>query len=364
LIPNFNTVEKIRIKQRYIQLLSDLLEEFKDYVIEATRKEFGEPSRFVNLTKIKSIEKIGSKGLQLVTAQFHTELGDINLSIAIKEFSSREEARKNIKLTKLITKRLKTISPKEKKHTRVLTPRVLKQQGSTLIYEGIKGASFKESNLDNINKFQLAGAALAKYHATEVKSADPNRYLFLLKGVLEQLPVPTTRKSKFLKRAADLLETSVSLIDSGTAGFGDFHRENVMFSEFKDVDGEIIIQTWLIDPEYAEEERNADRMEDIATFFLQLGLNYYIKDKNLEKLKNDLKHFFKGYDYYLDMFNLSLNKIYRSKQESSFEFHLGLSGLLEALYSIKRDNLDDQATLDRISLCLKFTNHCWTKGLK
>jgi hypothetical protein len=353
------------MKQLYLFMLSDLLENFKDYINEIARQKFGNVPRFVVLNNISTVEKIGRKGLQLVKAQFHSELGNIDLAIAIKEFDSPEEALKNTELTNLISNRLKPNSPEEKKYLNVSTPRVLLQHDTTLIYEGIQGASFTESELDYFHKLQLAGIALSKFHSSETKSASPKRYIHILKSVLGDLPIPTERRNKYFDKAATMLESSVELINSGTAGFGDFHQENIMFSE--EISGKSV-KAWLIDPEFAEDEKaRVDRMEDIGTFFLHTAINYYTKENSLKRLKNDLQYFFKGYNSYLRIYKLSLDKIYTSKHEKSFLFHLGLNALLEALFTVSKgskDQIDDQITLERISLCLMLANHSWTKGFE
>ncbi|MFW9996175.1 MAG: hypothetical protein ACFFD4_29305 [Candidatus Odinarchaeota archaeon] len=364
-------VEKIRMKQRYMQLLSELLVNFKSYINEVARKKFGETPRFLTLNRIETVEKIGSKGLQLVTAQFQTELGGLTLSIAIKEFNQKEEAKKNRELTKLIAQRLYPSNNAEIELINVSTPRVLLRYDATLIYEGILGETFRDCELDHFEKLELTGKALAKYHSSEIKPADSDRYIFLVTKVLEQLPVPVERKNKYLSRAVELVKDSVSLINSGTAVFGDFHRENVMFSIDKEAKGKNYVQTWLIDPEYAEAEKNADRMEDIATFFLHQAIDSYQKEKkgdiqrdeSLEKLKTDLEHLFKGYDSFLAMHHTSLQQLYSNKLDTTFAFHLGLSALMEALFAVKRGSVSNQETVERISMCLGLANRCWTKGL-
>ncbi|MFW9994703.1 MAG: hypothetical protein ACFFD4_21855 [Candidatus Odinarchaeota archaeon] len=351
--------DRIRMKQRYLHLLSDLLDNFKDYLNEVARKKFGDIPRFVVLTNVNAVEKVGSKGLQLVKADFHSELGNLNLTIAIKEFSSGEEALRNISLTNLIKKRLVPL-PRERM-LKVSTPRVLMQHGATLIYEGIQGESFTESNIDYFQKLGLAGLALSKYHSADIKSASPKRYLHLLKSVLAEIPIPAERRNKYFNQAADILE-KLDLFNCGTAGFGDFHQENLMFSEVSD-NGKKYTKSWLIDPEYAEgEEARVDRMEDIATFFLHTAISYYSREKDLKKLKNDLEYFFKGYNSYLRIHQMTLNKIY-GNAEKSFCFHLGLNSLLEGLFAVKKGIPNDQATLDRTSLCLALASHCWTNGL-
>jgi hypothetical protein len=354
---------KIWKKQHYQRLLSKLLDNLRNNIDEITQKRFGQPARFVSLTNIKTVKKIGVKGLQLVTASFHTELGNIALSIAIKEFDNTEEATRNTDLTKLCIQRLKSTSFAEKGKINVSIPTVLFQRGKLLVYEGIQGQSFLESKLDYQSKLQLTGSALAKYHSAELKSANPKRYLLLLKKVLQQLPVPKERKVKYFNSAANMLENSVPLINSGTAGFGEFRQSNIIFSEEKDQKGEKFILTWLIDPEYVEMEKNADRMEDIATFFLRQAVKYYSNKGNLEEIRNDLQNFFEGYNSYLNIHGVSMNKIYGNSREESFAFHLGLNALLEALFIFKRDKIEQQE-LDRISTCLGLTNYCWKNGLQ
>ncbi|MFX1283073.1 MAG: hypothetical protein ACFFB5_05425 [Promethearchaeota archaeon] len=354
---NLSPADKVRRKQQIKHLLAEIVENLKDYFDELQLKEFGQKSRFVVLNDIQAVHKIGSKGLQLVTADFNSELGSLTLTIAIKSFDSPDEALRNKILTNRLSKKLKD--------TGVLTPRVIFEYGSILIYEGIQGKSFYDSEINPELKLLLTGEALSKYHSTVLKPMQKERYVFILKKTFQDIVMPKERKEAFI----DLASKSLSKIlryssgTAGTAGFGDFHQGNVLFSFEKDGSDKKRIQVWLIDPEYVEEEQSADRMEDIGTFFLHSAIDNYDNDGNLYTFWREIQPFIEGYERNLSAVGLSLNEIYRN-YEAALAFHLGLNVLLEGLFLQKRANMDDETAFDRMATCVALANYCWKIGLK
>lgn len=352
---SISAADSIRLKQHYRHLLAETVESLKFYFQLIAKNTFGEECRFIVLTDISSINKIGRTGLQLVTATFNTELGELTLTLAIKEFSTPNEAYRNMELTNLLKKRLSKSSRKELKNLNISTPEVIYHFNSTLIYEGIKGKTFSEviEDEDKSWPYQLTGQALAKYHSKELKSAKPRRYLFLLKSVVDKLPIPAEYKKLLINLAADQI-AKLPFYNVGTASFGDFHGENIMFSV-----EEKLVKTWLIDPEFVEKEKKADRMEDIATFFLHKAIDIYKNGKDFNIMKKEFLWVIDGYNEYLNRFELSVDQIYESKEIYSFKFHLGLNALLEALFTIN----NDPENFERIKDCLGLTNHLWSKAI-
>lgn len=345
---------KIHRKQRMTQILAQIVENLKDYFDEVQFKKFGERSRYIELDKINSIQKVGSKGLQLVTANFGTELGDLKLSIAIKKFDSPEEAARNRMLTNQLSAKLRD--------TGILTPRVIFEHGKVLIYEGIQGETFLDSELEYTHKLRLTGEALSQYHTTELRPIEPQRYIFIAKNVFKELIITPERKKKFIDRASETLARVITH-SSGTAGFGDFHPGNVLFSVEKDDEGKDKVQTWLIDPEYAEEEQSADRMEDIGTFFLHSAIDHFDRDGNLQAFKREIQPFIEGYEKQLLDSYQSLDGIY-GDYEIALAFHLGLNVLLEGLFLQKRVDMNNEMAFDRMSTCIALANYCWKHGLE
>ncbi len=345
-----DAAENIRRKQRLKQALAEIVENLKGYFNELQVKKFGKTSRFIVLTDIAQIHKIGSKGLNLVIADFNSELGTMRLSIAIKQFDDQEEAFRNKILTDRLANRLND--------TGILTPRVIFENGSTLIYEGISGDTFFDSTLlEQEAKLKLAGEALAKYHTVKLRRLDAERYFFLLQKTLDAIELPLEDKTYLISIAEKHLAT-LSQYSSGTAIFGDFHQGNILFSGSN---GEIL--TWLIDPEYVEEEQTADRMEDIATFFLRPSIEHYETRRSLKGFRKKILSFFEGYASYLNQADLSFGKIYLGQVEATFAFHLGLCSLLESLFVKKLGDMNNQSIINRFNSCIALTKHCWEKGL-
>jgi hypothetical protein len=273
------------------------------------------------------------------------------LAIAIKTFNTIEEALYNKVLTNRLAERLQ--------NTGILTPRVIFEHDKLLVYEGIQGESFHDSPLDIKLKLTLAGDALARYHSTELRPVDPERYVYLTKMVLKELKLPPDRKNRLVEMGGALLN-KVLHSNSGTAAFGDYHAGNILFSQ----DGNQSIQPWLIDPEYAESTRAADRMEDIGTFFVKRAVDCFLEENNLQKLRDEqLITFIQGYDHFLSHYGLSMYEIYQGGHEEALVFHLGLSTLLEALFIQKRADLKDEMVLKRYAGCVATTLHVWKNGL-
>lgn len=350
-----SAADQIRKKQRIKQVLADIVENLKDYFDEIQIKKFGQKSRFIVLNDITSIKKIGSKGLQLVKANFNSEQGSLTLAIAIKRFTTPDEALAN----KLLTNRLAV----KLKDTGIFTPRVIFEHGTTLIYEGILGESFFDSELERNYKLILSGDALGRYHTPETRTVDPQRYIGLTKMVLKDLQLQSDQRNTFVRRASDLLN-GVLKYSSGTASFGDFHQGNIIFSVEND-GSEDKVYTWLIDPEYAElEQKTADRMEDIGTFFLHTAIDSFEQNGNLTSFRGELLPFFQGYDNFLSYYGLSLFDIYEGEHEEALSYHLGLNVLLEALFLQRKGSLEAQPIYDRWLLCLNLANYLWTVGIK
>ncbi|MFX0171820.1 MAG: hypothetical protein ACFE9L_07870 [Candidatus Hodarchaeota archaeon] len=347
--------EEIRKKQRLKHLLAEIVENLRFYFNELQLKKFGQKSRFVILNDISNIHMVGSKGLNLVTASFNSELGNLILRIAIKRFSSVDEALQNKLLTNQLAEKLRG--------TGVYTPRVIFEHGQTLIYEGIQGESFYDSKIDEEFKLRLAGNALSRYHSADLRPVDPQRYVFLIGNVLKELQLPQERLKKFIDRAR-ALSGQILIYNSGTASFGDFHPGNILFSVEEAETGEKRVQTWLIDPEYAEEVKTADRMEDIGTFFLHSAIDTFTKKDNLKSLRKELQPFFEGYDRYLSQYGSSIYEIYKGNHEGALSFHLGLNVLLEALFIQKKGNLNNDTIFNRWSNCIALSNYLWKYGLQ
>ncbi len=350
-----SAADRIRKKQRVKQVLADIIDNLKDYFDELQLKFFGQKSRFVVLNDIKSIHKVGSRGLQLVTAEYNSELGSLTLAIAIKQFDTNEEAIQNKILTNRLAEKLA--------NTGILTPRVIFEHGKMLIFEGIIGETFIDSDLDHSLKLTLSGDALARYHSSEIRPVDPSRYVGLTKMVLKDLKLTPELRNRFVKTATTLLN-KVLKFKGGTASFGDFHQGNILFSKENSGSKKDQIQTWLIDPEFAEEQKTADRMEDIGTFFLHTVIQSFEDTGNLAALQSDLIAFFQGYNNFLESNGTSLFDIYGGCHEDALAFHLGLNILMEAIYLQKKGNFSNDQIFLRWTACITICDHLWEHGLK
>ncbi|MHA2297621.1 MAG: phosphotransferase [Candidatus Hodarchaeales archaeon] len=324
----------------------DLRDEVQNKLIE---KLGWKPSNFYP-EDFKSVSKHGRTGLHLVTTIFNVDGQSVTLSFALKKFKSPDEAQRNYKAQQeLVTKIY---------GTEVLSPRVLCQEDDLLVYEGIEGDNYYQSNLNLDRKLFLAGKALAAFHGPRIAKIDQERYQIVLEATLKMLPVPDERREKLRSHGWILINEILNGF-TGATGYGDYHEGNVMFDEA----GE---KVYLIDPEFKESEIAACRFEDIGTFFLSQGLRLVQTIKKLP-LEGVFDKFLAGYESYLSQFGNGMNQMIGGKNRiyAAFFFHLGISSLLEALYNLRKAKGETEgAFFDKITLCISMANKSFNNALK
>ena len=295
------------------EIMSEFIETHKlGYKI--ARKKLGLTPKFLVLENILSITKLGKTGILLLKVKFNTDEGPFDGSLAIKEFSSPQEAQKLVQINEWLMKRIQN-------NPRVHIPQIFSAGGNFIVYEGIEGESFQESKLQNIIKLRLAGNALATYHTPYANPVNTDRYNVLLLKMVQGLPISEDRKHKLQSFGISLLYYYYKNY-SGVNSYGDFHPGNIMLSD----DGET---AYLIDPEFVEPNIGADRFEDIANFFVFDAYLEFLNKESLNETFEKIKIFLDSYNQFLKHYDNSLEQIYANTHWLAMLFHLGLVSLLK-----------------------------------
>ena len=116
---------------------------------------------------------------------------------------------------------------------------------------------------------------------------------------------------------------------SGSISFGDFHPGNVIFDVR--IGQRPMIHTHLIDPEYLDTSTEHDRLEDICNFFAVEAVDQYRQDRELKKLRMNVKSFFSGYNEILAHEQTSFQNYYSGGNYIPVNFHLALMILMSII---------------------------------
>ena len=295
------------------EIMSEFIESHKlGYKI--ARQKLGLTPKFLVLENIYSLTKLGKTGILLLKVKFNTDEGPFDGSLAIKEFSSPEEAEKLVQINEWLMNRIQN-------NPRVHIPQIFSAGSNFIVYEGIDGESFQESTIQNVIKLRLAGNALATFHSPYSSPVNFNRYYGLLLKMIQGLPISEDRKHKLQSFGLTFLYYYYKEY-SGVYTYGDFHPGNIMISD----DGET---AYLIDPEFVETEISADRFEDIANFFVFDAYMEFLNKESLTETFEKINLFLDSYNSFLKHYDTSLEQIYANTHWLALLFHLGLVSLLK-----------------------------------
>ena len=141
-------VQQNVLKRQYKQFFEEN-KELMHYFNEVALEKFKNPPSVMIVTSVESITKVARTGLQVVHLNFKTDIGDMALSLAIKEFPSVKDANYNKELSKLLHDRLSAYGEDD---IIITTPKVISQNNNFLIYEGVEGHTFLESTRNYYEK--------------------------------------------------------------------------------------------------------------------------------------------------------------------------------------------------------------------
>ncbi|MFX1505014.1 MAG: hypothetical protein ACFFDC_02765 [Promethearchaeota archaeon] len=228
-----------------------------------------------------------------------------------------------------------------KNNVKVQTPQLLyfSHANSLLIYEGLREPrEFFDSELDQPQKFFLAGMALPYVHGIFKHKVIVDRYLHLISEVVKGLNISPGDKNELFSLFKEEFRR-IGLSDSGANCFGDYHPGNIMFKELQSLTshtGDLKIdrtEIYLIDPAYLDRGGNIDRAEDIGTFFSKFAYNDYYLTQSFNQTLSDFELICKGYDFTISQNGITLEEYY--PEGTTFDFHIALGILIDTMFKIQ-----------------------------
>ncbi|MFX1285378.1 MAG: hypothetical protein ACFFB5_17155 [Promethearchaeota archaeon] len=324
-------------EQLKLELIRVLTKFFLKQIEELVRNHTG---AFFPVEKIENVtlgKRLGRrKELQLMTVEVVDTLQNrkYKIDLAFKFLSDPETAAKEGNGAVWLGEVLKN-------NIKVRTPQLLhfSHENSLLIYEGLREPrEFFDSELDQPQKFFLAGMALPYIHGIFKHKVFVDRYLHLISEVVKGLNVAPGDKDELFSLFKEEFRR-IGLSDAGANCFGDYHPGNIMFKEGKTLTsntGDLKIDRtdiFLIDPAYLDKAGNVDRAEDIGTFFSKFAYNDFYLSQSFDKTVNDFELICKGYDYTISRNGITLEEFY--PDGTSFDFHIALGILIDTMFKIR-----------------------------
>jgi hypothetical protein len=208
---------------------------------------------------------------------------------------------------------------------------------------------------------KIAGEILATYHSAELHPINVKRYSMLLDKTINNLPLSMDRRKRLLELGYTLL-ANYDHSKGGVFAYGDFHPDNVIIAP-----GET--HGYLIDPEFIETEKNADRYEDIANYFVFNAINEYKEQKTINNTIQLINAFVRSYNGYLEQQGLNLEQIYGKKvQTVELFFHLGLIAIIKGVFTSKEmvtvTREITESELGELLSIYQFVKELWMKALE
>ncbi|MFX0013574.1 MAG: hypothetical protein ACFFB2_18290 [Promethearchaeota archaeon] len=335
-------------EQLKLELIRVLTRFFLSHLEELVRNQSGAFFPIEKIENVKLGKRLGRrKELQLMTVEVVDSLQNrkYNVDLAFKFLNDPEMAIKEGNGAVWLGDVLKN-------NVKVQTPSLLyfSHENSLLIYEGLREPlEFFDSELDQPQKFFLAGLALPYVHGIFKHKVLVDRYLHLISEVVKGLALaPGDKNDLFFLFKGDLRR--VGLSSAGANCFGDYHPGNIMFRE-KEVSssntGDLKIdrtEIFLIDPAYLDREGNVDRAEDIGTFFSKFAYNDFYLSQSFDKTISEFEIICKGYDYTISQNGITLEEFY--PEGTTFDFHIALGILIDAMFKVRNPKfINPQARL-------------------
>lgn len=336
-------------EQLRLELIRVLSKFFLKHIEDLLRNQVG---AFFPVEKIEDLtlgKRLGRrKELQLMTVtvidSMQNKKHDVDL--AFKFLPDSETASKEGNGSVWLTEVLKN-------NVKVRTPQLLyfSHANSLLIYEGLRGPrEFFDSELDQPQKFFLAGMALPYIHGIFKNKVFVDRYLHLITEVVNGLQISPGDKDELFSLFKEEIRR-IGLSFAGANCFGDYHPGNIMFQEQEHPTtntGDTKIDNtniYLIDPAYLDKAGNIDRAEDIGTFFSKFAYNDFYLSQTFDKTTTDFELICKGYDYTISQNGITLEEYY--PDGTTFNFHIALGILIDTMFKIRgKGFLNPQRRID------------------
>jgi thiamine kinase-like enzyme len=333
------TAESVRKKQKLRTILTtigdSLQHVFKDQIFLETK----EKPNFVTIEDVQTLEKGTSKSkVHFVTYYLNSDIGKHLVNLVVKFSADETRFEKEINNYNLIA----TVP---ERFPGIYIPEIIykSSQNRCIIYEGISGKSFRETQLDKDFKHQLAGQTLAAVHGISIREFNTEPYKKLI------LYLISTLHNKSLEdELLELMLASLFALENSkgsTMIHGDFHQGNLLFSsEITAPLQEIVkefppkIKVFIIDPEFVKLGR--DRSEDIGTFFAKPCMYEFKKYGTVDDTVKNVDAFLKGYDFALKGMGADFRLKDLYPQELTIDFHVATYLLYDINEKIQSRNLD------------------------
>ncbi|MCG3216686.1 MAG: hypothetical protein KAS63_08170 [Candidatus Heimdallarchaeota archaeon] len=346
--------DSVRKKQKLRTILTTIGESlqtvFKNHIYES----IGERPSLISIDDVNSIEKGTSKSkVHFVTYYLNTDIGKQSVNLVVKFSADEVRYDKEIKNYSLI-------SSVPSRFPGIYIPKIIYKsaQNRCIIYEGVTGTSFRETQLDKNFKHQLAGQTLSAIHGTDTGKFVIEPYKKLILYLLSIFS-----ESSLEEEIIELMLPSFKALEKSFGGatiFGDYHQGNLMISsEVTAPLQEIIeefppkIKVYIIDPEFIMPGR--DRSEDIGTFFAKPAMKEYRNYKTLDETKKNAQAFLKGYNFATHKMGADFNLIDLYPEGMTIDFHISSYVLYDTSEKIleKQLDLDSEEVQQNIELLRK-----------
>lgn len=350
-----NSADEIRKKQKLKSILSIIGESLKGYFIEEIEKITYKKPNYISILSINFEERGTSKSkVYYVDYQINTDIGDFKIPLVVKFASSAERFEKEVRS-------YQQFKDLPVRYPLLNIPKMIYKSTNTkcIIYEGIKGKSFREYDVDSNLKHFIAGKVIGAFHGTKTEPINEEPYkriLLFLIGTLNDEEM----EQKLLDRFLPYL-VSITKSQGGTTIHGDYHQGNLLFEDRRDNKSQKMdssnFAVYLIDTEFATPDR--DRFEDIATFYAKPMLKEFLKFGTIDKTKQHIKTFIEGYNQALKELGATfkLEKLY--PKGITLPFHLAFYFLYEVT-----EKIDEYLFLDHpeISKRIELINKVLTEA--
>ena len=325
---SYNDDESIVDRIHYKQALMTVISNFEDVLREYVHETSGQWPRVIDVRDIHEVTRFGATGqVHLVTVEFSSDFGAHQTMVAIKFSSSPEKVFTESANSRWLHEQLEYYI-----YGDLSTPKLLFAfpEEKILIYEGIQGEPYFETDVATKKKAVLAGRLLAAIHGSITRSIDAESYENLMALMLQDLPISALRREAIGSANSIYFEEMKDSIGGGNI-FGDYHQGNVILS--RENHKAHLQKIYVIDAEYMMFADNC-RCEDIANFFVFQIIEEYKDTGSIDQTRSALHFFLLGYNQVLRDFNLSLKDLYPLNMP--LEFHLAYHIFINIRMRIKR----------------------------
>jgi hypothetical protein len=336
------SADSVRKKQKLRTILTQIGDSLQDFFKEKILENTGESPNLISIEDVQSVEKGTSKSkVHFVTYYLNTDTGKQSENLVVKFSADESRYEKEIKNHKLI-------SAVPERFPGIYMPKIIykSSQNRCIIYEGVAGKSFRDTQMEKNHKYQLAGQTLAAIHDVKKGNFSSEPYKKLILYLLSTLGDYNTEQEILELTLPFFLALEESL--GTTMIHGDFHQGNLLFSsEITAPIQEILsefppkIKVYILDPEFVMPGR--DRSEDIGTFFAKPCIKEFRKYGTVDETQKDIMAFIEGYNFALENMesNYSLFDLYPSGL--TIDFHVASYLLYDISEKILENKLSIQS---------------------